>query len=229
MCGNMLTVCLYLPARLEVGFDETAQTCTEYAPNDTPDTVQRPPYTVWVGASAKGGTQIISLVHSLAVTLKVRAFGDDADGSFQTFLQEEVVLPTLPISTTDYACVGKAVFKALDKYAFDDLLQFIRRVEVVGLIVIVGTADRASSNLKFMRVWRALSALAIFSSVLLVSEACALHQMQRANCSSPDYQGWQACEKSTVVITAAAVEAGLPRGNAAGVWCHSRLQRRARQ
>jgi hypothetical protein len=180
----MLTVCLYLPARLEVGFDETAQTCTEYAPNDIPDTVQRPPYCVWVGASAKGGTKIISLVHSLVVTLQVRAFGDDAaDGSFQAFLQEEVVLPSLPISTTDYQCVGKAVFKALDKYAFDDLLQFIRRIEVVGLILIVGTADRASSNLKFMRVWRALCALACLSAVQLISEPCALHQMQRANCS----------------------------------------------
>ena len=37
---------------------------------------------------------------------------------------EEAVLPTTPMSMTDHICVGKAVFRALEKCCVDDLLLF---------------------------------------------------------------------------------------------------------
>ena len=102
---------------------------------------------------------------------------------FQQLLHEEAVLPTVPISNTDHVCVGKAVFRTLD---CGDILQFIHKLEHVGLLLFVGTADRASSNLKFFKIWRALCGLARHSAVQLVPEACALHQIQRANISLLD-------------------------------------------
>ena len=60
----------------EGGFDETAHRCTEIVPDSTPDTVERPPYTVTLKSTAKGGTKIVSLVHTLVSTLQMHAFGD---------------------------------------------------------------------------------------------------------------------------------------------------------
>ena len=151
----------------EVGFDETAHRCTEIAPDYIPHTVERPPYTVWLGSTEKGGTKIISLVHTLVATLQLRAFGDapgirpgERDCVFEQLLHEEAVLPTVPVSNTDHVCVGNAVLRALEKWFCGDILQFIHKLEHVGLLLFVGTADRASSNLKFFKIWRALCGLA---------------------------------------------------------------------
>ena len=177
----------------EVGFDETAHRCTEVVPDSPPDAVERPPCTLWLGSKNKGGTKIISLVHTLVTTVHMRVFGDvpglgpgEHDCVFELLLHEEAVLPTVQVSNTDHVCVGKAVFRALEKWFCGEILQFIHKLEHVGLLLFVDTADRASSNLKFLTIWRALCGLARFSAVQLVPEACALHQIQRANISLLD-------------------------------------------
>ena len=92
-----------------------------------------------------------SLVHTLVTTLQMRAFGDvpglgpgERNCVFEQLLHEEAVLPTVPVSNTDHVCVGKAVFRALEKWFCGDILQFIHKLEHVGLLLFVGTADRAS-------------------------------------------------------------------------------------
>ena len=162
-------------------------------PDSTPDTVERPPYTLWLGSTDKGGTKIVSLVHTLVTTVQMRVFGDvpglgpgERDCVFQQLLSEEAVLPLVPVSTTDHECVGKAVFRTLEKWFCGDILQFIHKLEHVGLLLFVGTADRASSNLKFFKIWRALCGLARFPAVQLVPEACVLHQIHKANISLLD-------------------------------------------
>ena len=76
------------------------KTSTEVVPDSIPDTVERPPYTLWLGSTDKGGTKIVSLVHTLVTTVQMRVFGDvpglgpgERDCVFQQLLSEEAVLP----------------------------------------------------------------------------------------------------------------------------------------
>ena len=184
------------------------------SPRSYRDHMQKPPYTIHLSSTEKGGTKVVSLIHALVTTMQVRAFGvgGDRDGAFRRVLYEEAILPIVPITTTDHVCVGKAVIRTLEKWCFDNFLEFLHKLEPIGLILFVGTADRASSNLKFFRIWMALCCMARLSAVQLVPEACGLHQIQRANVSLLDRtRVYKSVKKSFGAAEAAALSALLRR------------------
>ena len=146
----------------------------------------------------------------------MRVFGDvpglgpgERDCVFQQLLSEEAVLPLVPVSTTDHECVGKAVFRTLEKWFCGDILQFIHKLEHVGLLLFVGTADRASSNLKFFKIWRVVRIGSTFGCA-----TCA-RGMRFAPDSESQYlppqqdEGLQECEEDAGAVEAAPFEKGL--------------------